>query len=583
MSLYLPEQKLGSRSGTDSSSHKFMLKGRQTGTMHRGHAWVFRAESRDTMLAWYDDIKNLTEKTGEERNAFVRQHARSVSGGNQKPASVSSDGAMDEDEADQVPYSATASQVGQPLPQQDHLLKRPQPGGRFPSDLNVNRNLLVPLSPSSGASSDDSDIVATAGAVPGFDVRNGQFDHPVRTKENTTASDAFPGGVLRKAFTGEKYTPTAQPLEHIGRQEQPAMHGSTQKTHARSAAAQPGPAHDETASRALPTGVSTNYSQHDTYIPIAQKAEYNNLPVHEGAYVSPHQGVVPGDAMSERAPDVLRDTSQHVPIAPQSEYFGFPVIPGAPEPGQQISAPRASNQQNSTQQASNQEAPIRPGVEYNHQPVQAQGISSDGPGAVSYGSPQHPQQPSAPAPKPLPHEPIRHDTTYGDWMDPKATGVAGVGAAKDFQRPQQHDVLEHYEEEQTQMLQQPQSEPVELDSTTSAAPAKLSDANGPESAKGLGVDAADSSNQSGVSSTVPTLKTDGSGRDALGEDYLASSGAHSPGDTTMAPPSTQAAGILRPSDAAESRRPGASGDDGLARPVSHFHVPGEFPPTPTAF
>ncbi len=58
-----------------------MLKGRQTGSMHRGHTWVFRAESYDTMLAWYDDIKSLTETTTEERHAFVRRHARSVSTG----------------------------------------------------------------------------------------------------------------------------------------------------------------------------------------------------------------------------------------------------------------------------------------------------------------------------------------------------------------------------------------------------------------------------------------------------------------------------------------------------------------------
>lgn len=165
MSLYLPEQKLGSHSSITSSSHKFMLKGRQTGAMHRGHAWVFRAESHDTMLAWYEDIKSLTEKTGEERNAFVRRHARSVSGGSHKTGSISSDGAMDEDEADEVPYSANATEVQQPVPKQD-TLERPQPGGRFPSDLDVNRFLQAPLSPSSAASSGDPDTVIAVGTHP---------------------------------------------------------------------------------------------------------------------------------------------------------------------------------------------------------------------------------------------------------------------------------------------------------------------------------------------------------------------------------------------------------------------------------
>ncbi|KAI9850750.1 MAG: hypothetical protein M1838_005161 [Thelocarpon superellum] len=151
MSLYLPEQKLGTHSQPDSSSHKFMLKGRQTGTMHRGHSWVFRAESHDTMLAWYEDLMNLTSKTGAERNAFVRQHARTSSNGSHRAGSISSDGALEEDEADQVPYSANTSSVNQaaePAPP-----PRPSPGGRFPSDLQVNRGLHAPLS----VSSDDSD------------------------------------------------------------------------------------------------------------------------------------------------------------------------------------------------------------------------------------------------------------------------------------------------------------------------------------------------------------------------------------------------------------------------------------------
>ena len=162
MSLFLPEQKLGSHSSDASSSHKFMLKGRQTGGMHRGHGWIFRAESRDTMSAWYQDIKSLTEKTGAERTAYVRQHARSFSG-NSRPSSMSSDGGMDEeDEADQVPWSGTASQVDKITPESKPL-QRPQPGGRFPSDINVNnRHLHVPVSPSSGSSS-EQDILAVAG------------------------------------------------------------------------------------------------------------------------------------------------------------------------------------------------------------------------------------------------------------------------------------------------------------------------------------------------------------------------------------------------------------------------------------
>lgn len=170
MSLYLPEQKLGSHSAAGGSSNKFMLKGRQTGSMHRGHSWVFRCESMETMLAWYEDIKALTEKSPQDRNAFVRQHARSISGTSQKAGSISSDGVMDEE--DEEPFSASTSAVMAQGPKQDVLPRRPQ-GGRFPSDIQVNtmaqRGLQAPLSPSSGSSGfgdvQDRDVVAAAGSV----------------------------------------------------------------------------------------------------------------------------------------------------------------------------------------------------------------------------------------------------------------------------------------------------------------------------------------------------------------------------------------------------------------------------------
>lgn len=185
MSLYLADQKLGSHSNVDSSSHKFMLKGRQTGGVHRGHAWVFRAESHDTMLAWYEDIKSLTEKTGEERTAFIRQHARSLSAGSNKAPSVSDDGALDEDEADQVPYSATASQAGQPFDEEKRA-ERPIPGGRFPSALTIDRNSQLPPSPSS---SGDRDVIAAAVALPNSNFSIGESGPQVPKVDDETTKD----------------------------------------------------------------------------------------------------------------------------------------------------------------------------------------------------------------------------------------------------------------------------------------------------------------------------------------------------------------------------------------------------------
>ena len=183
MSLPLADQKLGSHSSPDSTSHKFMIKGRQSGGIHRGHAWVFRAESYDTMLAWFEDIKNLTEKTGAERTEFIRRsHARSLSAGSNKAGSISSDG-MDEDEADQVPYSATASQAEIPA-HKEKLPERPNPGGRFPSALNV-RDSLVPGAPSSPSSSDDREII-TAAALPGSGIPFGGPGHQVQAGDDET-------------------------------------------------------------------------------------------------------------------------------------------------------------------------------------------------------------------------------------------------------------------------------------------------------------------------------------------------------------------------------------------------------------
>ncbi|TVY49220.1 Phosphatidylinositol 4,5-bisphosphate-binding protein [Lachnellula occidentalis] len=222
MSLYLPEQKLGSQSSAGASSNKFMLKGRQTGTMHRGHSWVFRCESFETMLAWVSDLKTLTEKSPQERNAFVRQHARSVSGSSQRAASISSDGVMDEE--DEEPFSATASAVIASGPKQDALPRRPQAGGRFPSDLQVNtqRGLQAPLSPSSGSSSlkDFQDHnVAAASALPGSGV--GAHYSPTATYGEDLTSLTHAAQVNQYAMEDRVNPYTARPLSSYNVHENP--------------------------------------------------------------------------------------------------------------------------------------------------------------------------------------------------------------------------------------------------------------------------------------------------------------------------------------------------------------------------
>jgi hypothetical protein len=197
MSLYLPDQKLGSRSQPGSSSHKFVIKGRQAGSMHRGHTWVFRAETYETMSAWFDDIKALTEKSGEERNAFVRRHAsvRSISANSAR--STSSDGGLEEDEADAIPFSANQSMKDQAIRDQSPPRpSRPSPGGRFPSDLMVNRNLQAPLSPSSRSSSEvGNDLMTMSGGPP-------QEVHPMYPAQSS-------------AYQPEPVQPIQQYTQHI--------------------------------------------------------------------------------------------------------------------------------------------------------------------------------------------------------------------------------------------------------------------------------------------------------------------------------------------------------------------------------
>ncbi|CAI7568167.1 unnamed protein product [Penicillium glandicola] len=180
MSLYLPEQKLGSHSQEDSSSHKFMLKGRQTGAMHRGHSWVFRAESHDTMMSWYEDIEGLSSKTGEARNAFVRQHVRSVSG-----RSMNNE-VMEDDEADRTPYAAGSAVISQDRPTSSR-----QAGGAFPSDVQLDRSLQAPLSPSSGDSSAGRDMLG-AGSFPDG---SSAFDDSLRqvgSREGDNSYQSYP-------------------------------------------------------------------------------------------------------------------------------------------------------------------------------------------------------------------------------------------------------------------------------------------------------------------------------------------------------------------------------------------------------
>lgn len=385
MSLNLAEQKLGSHSGADSSSHKFMLKGRQSGGMHRGHAWVFRAESHDTMLAWFEDLKNLTEKTGEERKAFIRRHhARSLSGGSQKAPSLSSEG-MEEDEADQVPYSATASQVD-PTQPQERIPERPKPGGRFPSALQLNRDSQVPLSPSSPSTSDDRDTVAAAGALPGSDVPFGASGEQVKS-----GGDEMQGGELAGFSESSRHPATYVPsdpkrqAQHIARGQDPVSPSSPD---AGVGNVEP---RDPPKPRTFPQQIERHDSKYGDWMgPAAGGA------IAGAAGMEAYKHHVQEKAKMQEDPQSALLPIQSPSDPPASIGQEQPTISQAPAVPQVAPAPLAAREQPPT------DAPAMAGEEYSSYPSEAYGVSSEGPGAVSYGdsSSQQPQPQLQQAPPP---------------------------------------------------------------------------------------------------------------------------------------------------------------------------------------
>lgn len=172
LSLALADSTLGKHTEEPSAvSHKFVVRGRQTGGMHRGHSWVFRAESHTAMLEWYDAIYKLTEASTLERNAFIIRSTsqRTANTSNPGPAtsatrisSDSSEPGLENDEADEVPYSGQPSAVD---PQEDYIERPHRPeAGRFDSDVSINRTANRAMTPESD---DERQKFATAAAMAG--------------------------------------------------------------------------------------------------------------------------------------------------------------------------------------------------------------------------------------------------------------------------------------------------------------------------------------------------------------------------------------------------------------------------------
>ncbi|KAI9707234.1 MAG: hypothetical protein M1836_000194 [Candelina mexicana] len=532
MSLFLPDQKLGSYSQPSSSSHKFMLKGRQTGSMHRGHSWVFRAESHDTMLAWYEDIKNLTEKSGEERNAFVRRHARSVSGGSQKAGSISSEGAMDEDEADQVPYSANASSVNQ-VSRERSTARRPQPGGRFPSDLQVNRDLRIPMSPSSESSDHDRDVIAEAGALPGSEMPSqapGHREHSGAHPSNGQVSAATGATVLDTDRGRESELPEARP-------ERGQSHHYDNSPHETTAAVY--------RNRLLPLDLQNTQGERQAATPLSSSAEQHGyMPRSEGPHhLGQRRHSNHGDWMG---PAVVGAGGATVGVAGAHAYRnheGQRALEHQPEAQdyQDVALAHSKRHEPSSQPAFEPRSPNA--IPGENSSTQLGGISAWSDHRFEEGRPR---------------------SNYGEWMEP----VVGTGAYRHQQ--QQENAAERA---QPKMFEVASDQPTDFGDRTIQAESLSSASRLPATGS------SQTNSETTISTTINSASVD---------KMTATAGSHSAitsnnHDATANSPQaavwqTQSQNNSNPLDAAT--RPTLSARSNTNQSITELHVPGEYPPTP---
>ncbi|KAI9723600.1 MAG: hypothetical protein M1812_000900 [Candelaria pacifica] len=527
MSLFLPDQKLGSYSQASSSSHKFMLKGRQTGSMHRGHSWVFRAESHDTMLAWYEDLKNLTEKSGEERNAFVRQHARSVSAGSQKAGSISSEGAMDEDEADQVPYSANASSVNQ-VSRERSTARRPQPGGRFPSDLQVNRNPRVPLSPSSESSDRDRDVIAEASALPGSEM-------PSQAPREPGNGGAYSFHDQAPAAIGASALPT-----YIGEESEKSYHDKTpdHENTAVAPRARPLPSDLQNAqAEQQPASIQSDLVEQHSYLPRSEGPHQLERRAHSnyGEWMGPAAGGATLGAAAYRNHEQQREL-EHQQEAQGYHDAAFAHSARTEPPGQPYSELRGS-----------------------------EAISSDNPPA---------QQSGLGAGVGHPAEEGRPHSGYGQWMGPAGAGasgvVAGVAGTEGIRKHQQESEAVGAQPAMTEVVS---NKPADLGEGTFHDGSLSSASRLPPTEP----------SQTNSETTVPTTINSNSGDKMIAPASSHSAVTPNDHDATAYPPQAalwqmQSQDVPNPLDAAT--RPVLSTRSYTNQSISELHVPGEYPPTP---
>ncbi|CDO95515.1 unnamed protein product [Kluyveromyces dobzhanskii CBS 2104] len=74
ISLSLSDCTVAEHSKKGSSDFKFILHTKQNGIIHRGHNWVFRTDSYESMMDWFNNIKQLTSTSNPiEKARFVTE------------------------------------------------------------------------------------------------------------------------------------------------------------------------------------------------------------------------------------------------------------------------------------------------------------------------------------------------------------------------------------------------------------------------------------------------------------------------------------------------------------------------------
>ncbi|ONH69156.1 Regulator of the glycerol channel 1 [Cyberlindnera fabianii] len=124
MSLSLDEIELEEHSKQDSSQFKFVLK--KVGRLS-SHKFIFRAESYDTMMAWYNDIKSLKSQSSPTSRGLyaAKNHTAKISRVSSNATSRVMRNSMANDSNNEVNTILTAPNNNQNLPSQDDTFRSP--------------------------------------------------------------------------------------------------------------------------------------------------------------------------------------------------------------------------------------------------------------------------------------------------------------------------------------------------------------------------------------------------------------------------------------------------------------------------